>query len=129
MIMKKIIACLSALCLLLSLCSCEIRTASIVNTTAEAVDAIVYDCSIDNWGYRYVWVAYGPCKTRWVDEWGVHEQYKDNLGSTIRCYLITHEYDDGSVKYTLVYNETLHNGVPEGEPIHPEDYTFPEGVE
>lgn len=127
--MKRLITLLLTLCLLLSLCGCNIHKTRIVNTTSEAVDAIVFDCSTDNWGYRYVWVAYGPCKTRWIDEWGIHEQYKDNLGSTIRCYLIAHEYDNGSIQYNLVYNQALHKGILEGKLIHPESYTFPEGVD
>lgn len=127
--MKRIIALL--LCLTCLLCGCSITKANIVSTTSEVVDAVVYKTSVNTkWGYHYIYVAYGPAANSWYDEdINLYEYYKDHLGETIRCYLVTQEYDDGTKKYSLVYNETLHHEIPEGEPIHPEDYTFPEGVD
>ena len=129
--MKRTIALLLILSLIFALCGCSLHKTNIVSTTSEQVDAVVYKTSVNTrWGYHYIHVAYGPAANAWFDEnFGLYDYYKDHLGETIRCYLVTQEYDDGSVKYTLVYNETLHKSIPEGEPIHPEDYTFPEGVE
>lgn len=129
--MKRLITLLLCLALALSLCACSLREANIVNTTSEPVNAVVYKTSENTrWGYHYIYVAYGQAANSWYDEdLNLYDYYKDHLGETIPCYLVTQEYDDGTVKYTLVYNETLHKGIPEGELIHPEGYTFPEGVD
>ena len=129
--MKKIIAPLLCLTMVLSLRACSLNKSKIVNTTSEVVDAVVYKTSVNTkWGYHYIYVAYGSAANQWYDEGlDLYEYYKNHLGETIKCYLVTHEYEDGSKKYSLVYNETLHKGIPEGELIHPEDYTFPEGVD
>ena len=49
-----------------------------------------------------------------------------------KSYFSTYQsesYDGGKTSHKLVYNEDLWHPIPEDEPIHPEDYTFPEGVE
>lgn len=128
--MKRTIAFLLILSLIFALCGCSLHTANIVSTTSEQVDAVVYKTSVNTkWGYHYIYVAYGPAANSWLDEnLDLYEYYKDHLGETIRCYLVTQEYDDGSVKYTLVYNETLHKGDIEDEPIRLENDTFLEGA-
>lgn len=128
--MKKVITFLLALTLTFSLCACG-GTPQLVKTESEVVEAIVIGTSQNTrWGYHYITVAYGPTEDTWYDaSKNLYNYYNTRLGETIKCYLITQTYENGKVEYELVFNEDLYYDIPEGEPIHPENYTFPEGVD
>lgn len=131
--MKKIIALLLALILVISFSACGSYSSKskLIKTESEVVDAIVIGTYKDyRWGSCYIDVAYGPAQNTWYDESkNIYNYHKTHLGGTIKCYLITQTFEDGEVKYELVFNEDLYYGVCEGEPIHPENYTFPEGAD
>lgn len=131
--MKKIITLLLALILAVSLCACGSCSSKskLIKTESEVVDAIVTSAYRNiRWGYCYIDVAYGPTETSWYDESkNLYDYYKTHLGETIKCYLITQTFENGEIEYELVFNEDLYYGICEGEPIHPENYTFPEGVD
>lgn len=125
--MKKIITLLLALVLLVSMCGCQPQ---ILSTESEIVEAVVVKTSFNSRavGGYYITVAYGEASNTWQNQ-ELYEYYNRRLGETITCYYITQTFDGGKTTHKLVFNEDLWNPIPEGEPIHPEGYTFPEGVD
>lgn len=87
-------------------------SATLVNTEREQVDAIVTKVSTKTrWEYHYVHVAYGSCVDSWYDEdKSLYDYFKNHLGETITCHLITYTYDNGTTKQELVFNEDLWKG-------------------
>ena len=87
-------------------------SATLVSTEREQVDAIVTEVSTNpRWGYHYVHVTYGSCVDFWYDEnKSLYNYFKNRLGGTITCYLITYTYDNGTTKQELVFNEDLWKG-------------------
>ena len=83
-------------------------SATLVSTEREQVDAIVTKVSTR---YHYIHVAYGSCVNTWYDESNsLYDYFKNRLGETITCYLITYTYDNGTIKQELVLNEDLWKG-------------------
>lgn len=122
--MKRLITLLLCLILALSLCACSVKT---VEVKREKVDAIVVSVSQNaRYGWYYINVKYGEAVGKFENK-ALYEYYNTRLGDTISCYMITKIYENGQSRSKLVYNQDLL--IPEGEPIHPEDYTFPEGVD
>ena len=87
-----------------------------ISEEKEEVDAVITDVRS-----RLKWVGKTPVRDRdiyfeydgIIGNWDVsastYEKYKDKEGDTIRCYLITYTYEDGSTKMELIavedYNE------------------------
>lgn len=122
--MKKIVIFLLCLTLVLSFSAYSSR---VVEVKREKVDAIVVSVSENaRYGWYYINVQYGEATGKFDDQ-ALYEYYCTRLGDTIPCYMITEIYKNGKSHSELVYNQDLL--ILKGELIHPQDYTFPEGVE
>ena len=115
--MKKIISVLLITVMLLYLVSC----AELISTETQEVEATVTDVD-----YKSAWTSMimsgkvmipvtHPAKykvtityqnaTLTVDDEELYDYYKDNIGATVKCDLITEYYDDGTVRQTLKLKE------------------------
>ena len=100
--MKKVLTLLLIASLLLSLTACS--TGQLQNTETEIVEAIVTDAWSTVLGTG-VTVEYGGAKNDIVST-NLYLAYRDNLGSSVTCYLIIKTYDNKTIKQ-LVYNAKL----------------------
>ena len=103
--MKKIICfCLLVACVLLVGC------AQLVSEEAIQVEAIITD--VDKDPMRMVgkvimpadfdiYFEYNGLKGSWDVNRKTYDLYKDKIGDTIKCNLITRTYDDGTIKKRL----------------------------
>ena len=124
--MKRLITLLLCLAFIFSLCGCSLGHKT-VEIQREKVDAIVISVSSNaRYGWYYINVKYGEAISKFENK-ALYEYYNTRLGDTIPCYMITEIYENGKSHSKLVYNQDLL--IPEGELIHPEDYTFPKGVD
>ena len=51
---------------------------------------------------RDIYFEYNGIEGSWDVSVSTYEEYKDKEGETIKCYLITYTYEDGSTKVELV---------------------------
>ena len=104
--MKKIIL----LLLIMTICCSFISCAEIVSEEIIEVDAVITE--VDRDPMRYIgktlypadydiYFEYEGIKGSWDVNKETYALYEDKVGETIKCYLITHIYDDGSTKVTL----------------------------
>ena len=77
----------------------------LVSTMSEEVEAVITNAYMGPYGGR-VYVEYDGISLHWEDN-SLYETYKDHIGETVRCYLITRTFEDGKINRTLVYNENL----------------------
>jgi hypothetical protein len=54
---------------------------------------------------RDIYFEYGSIAGSWDVGYKTYNAYKDREGKTIKCYLITYTYEDGSTKVKLVAKE------------------------
>lgn len=104
--MKKILFfCLLVVCVLLVSC------AKLVSEETIQVEAIITE--VDKDPPRMVgkvimpsdfdiYFEYNGLKGSWDVNRKTYELYKDKIGDTIKCNLITYTYDDGTIKKRLV---------------------------
>ena len=105
--MKKII--LFAF-IVMTICCSFISCAKLVSVDSIEVDAIIIKVDHDPMIYvgKTLYPAdydidfeYDGVKGSWDVNKETYELYEDKVGETIKCYLITHIYSDGSTKVTL----------------------------
>lgn len=51
---------------------------------------------------RDIYFEYNDIEGSWDVNASTYEEYKDKEGETIKCYLITYTYEDGSAKVKLI---------------------------
>lgn len=108
--MKKIVAALLIAITIFSLCGCSIKENKTVSVTSEVVEAIVTRAYLSGrWCDKAVVVEYNDVKETLLEDI-LYDTYKENVGSVVRLVLITHTYEDGSIKQDLVYNKNVFNG-------------------
>lgn len=117
--MKKIIS-LALIVIILLYC---VGCAELVDTKTQEVEATVTDIYHRGAWTQMVWtgkvmipIAH-PAKyevtftyenvTLTVDDEDLYDYYKDKIGETIKCILITEYYDDGSAHQTLKLKEEV----------------------
>lgn len=104
--MKKIIS----LALIAIILLCFAGCAELVSEESIEVDAIITE--VDRDPMRYIgktvyppdydiYFEYDGVKGSWDVNKETYGLYEDKVGETIKCYLITRTYDDGSTKVTL----------------------------
>ena len=77
----------------------------LVSTISEEVEAVITNAYMSPHVGR-VYVEYDDISLRWEDN-DLYETYKDHIGETVRCYLITRTFENGKTTRKLVYNESL----------------------
>lgn len=104
--MKKIILFL----LIITICCSFISCAELVSEEIIEVNAIItevdYDPMLSTGKALYppdydIYFEYEGIKGSWDVNKEIYRLYKDKIGETIKCYLITRIYDDGSTEVTL----------------------------
>lgn len=104
--MKKI----TLLLLIITICCSFISCAELISEEIIEVDAII--TQVDRDPMRYIgktlfpadydiYFEYEGVEGSWDVSKETYNLYKDKIGETIKCYLITRTYDDGSTKVTL----------------------------
>lgn len=115
--MKRLISIILIITTLLCLTSC----AELINTETQEVDATVVSVYHKNAWVQPVWtgkvmiMVSHPAKnevtfqyenvTLTVNSQSLYNHYKDKIGATVKCDLITEYYDDGSTRQTLKLKE------------------------
>jgi hypothetical protein len=104
--MKKIILLLLVMMTCFSFTAC----AEVVSEEIVEVDAIITEVDYDppiitqyvkRVSDRDIYFEYDGIKGGWDVDKKTYDFYKDKVGESIKCYLITRTYDDGSVRVTL----------------------------
>lgn len=104
--MKKIIS----LALIAIMLLCFAGCAELVSEESIEVDAVI--TGVDRDPMRYIgktlypadydiYFEYDGVRGSWDVSREIYSFYADKIGETIKCYLITRTYDDGSTKVTL----------------------------
>lgn len=107
--MKKIVALLLIIAMVLSLCACSQEEKEVSNVTSEIVEAIITNARAPYRGTRNITVAYEDVSSTWYGR-EYYDKFASDIGFHVRCILITYTYKDGSSKKELIYNEEIYNG-------------------
>ena len=115
--MKRILS----LALIAVLLLCLVGCSTLIGTATHEVDATVTDVAYKNAWTQMIWsgkvmipithpAQYNVSftyegQTLTVDNKELYDYYKDKIGSTVKCNLITKYYDDGTVRQTLEWKE------------------------
>ena len=103
--MKRSFSLILVVILLLSLSACG--RGKLQKTETEIVEAVVTDV----WRGRYgtgITVEYDGARND-IQNLELYNEYKDNLGSTLTCYMIIRTYEHETTK-DLVWNADLNRG-------------------
>ena len=104
--MKKIILFL----LIMTICCSFISCAELVSEEVIEVNAVITEVDRDPMQYigkmlypadYDIYFEYEGVRGSWDVSKETYRLYKDKIGETIKCYLITRTYNDGSTKVTL----------------------------
>lgn len=115
--MKKI----TILVLIATMLLCLISCTELINTDTQEVDATVTDVYYKDAWTQMMWIGkvMVPIRhdakyevtftyknvTLTVDDEDIYNRYKDNIGTTVKCVLITKYYDDGTIRQELQLSE------------------------
>lgn len=115
--MKK----LASISLIVIMLLCLVGCAELINTETQEVDATVTDVYYKGawaqpmWTGKTMMLIPHPAQykvtfeyenvTLTVDDADIYDYYKDNIGATVKCDLVTEYYDDGTVRQTLKLKE------------------------
>lgn len=102
--MRRVVSILLVTVLLLSLTACR---GKLQKTETKVVEAVVTAVWRSRSGTG-ITVEYGGARND-IQNSELYNEYKDNLGSTLTCYMIIRTYEHETTKY-LVWNADLNKG-------------------